>query len=227
MPYGKRRKNTKRSKYTRNHRRKTVARPQTRLGWPISKSTKLKYVDSVVLNIGAAGVPGKYVFRANSIYDPDLTGAGHQPMMHDLWESLYNHYVVSGAKISVKCYDPVPITTTPQLVGIMLNDDTSTPVSWQEVLEQGKAKYTVITGGQDHPKTVSQFFSAKTFFNVADVKDNIHHIGALQSTNPTEEAYFTIFALPYDQTSDLGPIRVIVTIEYSVVYSEPKDQALN
>lgn len=37
----------------------------------------------------------------NSIYDPDQTGTGHQPMYHDQLGDLYNNYRVMGSKIKV------------------------------------------------------------------------------------------------------------------------------
>lgn len=226
---GKKRRTTSRrvlKKPYRQHNVVSLAYPQTRLGFPRQQKTKMKYVDSFVLDIGVAGAIAKHAFRANSIYDPDYTGTGHQPMMHDLWLQLYNHYVVTGSRITLRVYDSSPVNTTPKLLGIMLNDDLTTPSTWSEVLEQGTTKYTIVNPGNPNKvPAVSCNYSARKFFNVTDIKDNVNRIGAAQGNNPSDEAYFTCFALPYDQTSDLGAFRVLVTIEYAVDFSEPKDQA--
>jgi len=38
-----------------------------------------------------------HLFRANSIFDPDFTGVGHQPLSHDQYALRYSQYrVVSG-----------------------------------------------------------------------------------------------------------------------------------
>lgn len=203
--------------------RRSVPKP---LGFPKERSVTLKYVDTCVLDVGIAGVIAKHVYSANNIYDPDVTGTGHQPMMHDLWASLYNHYVVSGSKISVKIVSPYTAATTPTIVGCMVNDDTTTPTTWSDVLEQNRCK-SVIAGGGDASKTkiISNTFSARKFYNVADVKDNFQRLGNTFGASPSEQAYYTLFALPYDQVTDTEPVRAVVTIYYRVLLSEPKDQA--
>jgi len=60
---------------------------------------KLRYAEDV--NISAGIALGSYDFRANSIFDPNLTGIGHQPLGHDQWAVFYDHYVVLGARIKV------------------------------------------------------------------------------------------------------------------------------
>lgn len=43
---------------------------------------------------------GYQQFRMNSIFDVDLTGAGHQPMGHDQWANLYMRYRVVESDIT-------------------------------------------------------------------------------------------------------------------------------
>jgi len=42
----------------------------------------------------AAGVAQEQNFRMNSLFDPDVTGAGHQPYLYDFMIDKYNRYLV-------------------------------------------------------------------------------------------------------------------------------------
>lgn len=56
-------------------------------------TVKLTYADNYRHSFNY-GTSSQQVFRMNSIYDPDYTGIGHQPMMRDLWASMYDYYAV-------------------------------------------------------------------------------------------------------------------------------------
>ena len=44
-------------------------------------TVRLTYADSFNMLLSNAGGGANYTFRTNSIYDPDYTSAGHQPLM--------------------------------------------------------------------------------------------------------------------------------------------------
>jgi hypothetical protein len=63
---------------------------------PVSDRTQVvfKYSSIHALTYGGLGAAAVYQFRANSIFDPDLTGVGHQPLASDEWGAFYNKYRV-------------------------------------------------------------------------------------------------------------------------------------
>lgn len=71
---------------------------------------KLAYSQVVRLTSGSGGLSGtSQVFRANSLYDPDLTGTGHQPYGFDQLCSAtgpYSRYKVCGAVITARVTAP-------------------------------------------------------------------------------------------------------------------------
>lgn len=193
-------------------------------GFPSSKSVKMRYVDSIQLNPGAASV-ANYQFRANSIFDPDLTGTGHQPLGHDEWQLFYNHYVVTSAKITVQVMATTSNSSSMNSYGIYLSDDATVPSTTpEELMEQGKGTYWV---QMDHvnsgisTKRHSLVYGARSFFNLTDVKDNVDRIGAAFGANPTELAFFNVWGADL-AGGDPGVSQVLVTIEYNVAFSEPK-----
>lgn len=64
----------------------------------------MPYRSQLVLATGLAnGCQRKaYVWRMNSLYDPDQTGTGHQPMAHDQWATLYKKYRVQAVKVTMR-----------------------------------------------------------------------------------------------------------------------------
>lgn len=70
-------------------------------------SCKLSYSDSITLTTGTAGIYGsEQVYRLNSLFDPDLTSAGHQPLFFDQLSAMYNQYMVRGCKLELTFTDP-------------------------------------------------------------------------------------------------------------------------
>lgn len=83
----------------RRRLRPTLARARTTL-LPDRFLVKLKYSEQFGMS-SVAGTSGYYQFRVNSIFDPNLTGTGHQPLGHDQWANFYNRYRVRGMKYFV------------------------------------------------------------------------------------------------------------------------------
>ena len=65
---------------------------------PMTQKAKFNYFNGFNLDVGAVGIPASYVFSANGLYDPNITGIGHQPRGFDQLMALYDHYVVIGVR---------------------------------------------------------------------------------------------------------------------------------
>lgn len=222
MPRRNARKKTKRRiKPYRRRRRRRPSIMATPSGVHTTRIVKMRYASTTNVT-STSGVIGSKVFRANSIFDPDYTGTGHQPMGHDTWESLYNHYVVLGSKISVRLMPTSTSNTAPGIAGIYLTDSTSVPYTVpSSFLEAKKGTYTHISPGINRLPVVKSFFSAKKYFNVTDVKDNLRSIGAAFGANPTESANFVIWYATLDASTQA--MSLVITVDYILAVSEPKD----
>lgn len=73
---------------------------------------RLTYADSFNRVVSNAGGGDNYAFRTNSIYDPDYTSAGHQPLMRDLWASQYDYYTVLACHYHIELYNCAVDTLT-------------------------------------------------------------------------------------------------------------------
>lgn len=189
-------------------------------GMPKVRRAYLRYADTVSLT-STVGALGLYQFRANSVQDPDLTSTGHQPMGYDQWAALYNHYVVVGAKITIKSLATAQVAPYGAIMGCYISDDTSFPYSTPDgFIESKRGSWRTLTQ-QRNAVSFTTKFSSKRFFNVTDIKDNLSRLGATVSGNPSDVAIFNIWYadLNNNSTSQLA----MVTIDFVVDFFEPKD----
>jgi hypothetical protein len=73
----------------------TTSFPPNMVGFPDRLGVKLKYSQTVTFTGSAA--PTSQAFAVNSLFDPDLTGTGHQPSYFDTLAAIYGRYFVKGA----------------------------------------------------------------------------------------------------------------------------------
>lgn len=187
----------------------------------IPRFQKLRYVQDVLLS-STSGAVSLYQFRANSIYDPDYTGAGHQPMRFDEMAKFYANYTVVGSKITIKHLGNSSGVIAQKLI-VYLNDTNVTGLTYlNDLIEQGRCKYMLTSDNSSGSaqRKLSLGFSAKKFFGVTNVKDNEERIGSAVTGNPSDQALFVIGMQPIDGTSTCYS-WVNVTVEYLVWFSQP------
>lgn len=175
---------------------------------------------SFALNPSIGGTPADYVFSANGLYDPNITGIGHQPIGFDQLMTMYNHYTVIGAKITltVKNQD----TSSLQWVGVAVTASPATLTNIQEVVENGYCKMVAVdTLGTDGgfkqitvPVSIGKFMGRKHILSEDDFRGGL-------STNPPEQVYFHCVAAP-NSTQDTSQISCHAIIDYITVFTEPK-----
>ena len=220
---------TKVTTVTKGRRRKRRGRRRPRIptAFPDRFVSRMKYVDFITLDMGAldSGIPKTYNFRANSIFDPDLSGVGHQPMGHDEMSTVYDHYCVIGSKI--KCHF---VPQGGQLVNVdmlyMLQVADTPPVHGNAIdfLEQNNTKgSTIAPAYAGKATTLTAFYSPYKLFGLSK-KDSLisnSKLNASFGTNPIEDACFQVGVVcPTATSANPAPIRVRVEIEYLVVCTE-------
>lgn len=190
-----------------------------------SVSSKLTYFERrFSLNPGAAGVTAAHIFAANGLYDPNVTGTGHQPMGYDQMMLFFVRYNVVSAKIflSFKNSD----TTEPMLCGVYKSDATTIPTDPKVIVENGLGVYTLLSeaGAGDDKASMELYIDLRKFFgpmyNDAD-------FSADESSNPLQMAYFQVWAATQSVSSDGGNVFCSARIEYYTNFYEPKQVSLS
>lgn len=180
-----------------------------------------KYHDTTALTIAAGGgVQTNYTFSANGMYDPNITGTGHQPFCFDQMAALYDHYVVIGSKITVK-FAQYSTANNIMYVSLFNNDDTTVTPSFDALAEQGTSKFTQLGVGTSDIKTLTSKYSAKKYFGGSVLSNNV--LQGSSAANPTEASNYTISL--YSPTGGGGTVQIEVFIEYIAIWTELKDIA--
>lgn len=207
----------------------TTVRRLPLTGFPQKKLVRMRYTESVIINPGATFV-AYHEFLANSIYDPNFGGVGHQPRGHDQWATIYNHYYVLGAKFYAQCMPSTSSATVPGVWGVSCQHAPAlySGLSVDQVIESKRVNpYKVRTcgGGPSFgfPRQVATAkFSAKKMYeknrsSLLSYEDG----GANFGSSPNEQPTFTVW-YGHAASNDPAPQEFKCTIEYIVLLTDPK-----
>lgn len=191
--------------------------PKMETGFPKLMNFKHKYFED--FNLFSSTSSGNYIFSCNGMFDPNISGTGHQPMLFDQMAVLYDHYTVIASKIKWTIIQENTTGLPPYIVTVLINDDvTGTGLSGtrEQTTSQNKLGGSVSTD----PLVFYQNWSAYSAFGPAPLANN-----SLQGTptaNPVEQQYYQIILRAGDQVTSVT-VRVMVELEYTCVWAEPKD----
>lgn len=120
--YKRKNKFRKRSKRAPNYY--TVNFSKSLKPFPPRTICKLKYADQQGLTTAVGNVPVAQLYNLNSLFDPDRTGAGHQPYGFDQLATIYGRYRVF--KVSYRVIFRSVVATDRGMVGVALKNDATT-----------------------------------------------------------------------------------------------------
>lgn len=209
--YRKKRKYRKRQAH-RNY--KSIRNDKTLLGDKVK--VVMKYADTLNMNPAAASAD-YYVFSANGLYNPNITGIGtHQPRGYDQVMALYDHYVTIYAKIRV---DFANLSAVPLVVGIA-SSDTTTSRSITGYMESRDVNYKILDAvGGNSRATIQVGLSVAKFLGRSKILSDPECKGTSLS-NPIEGAFFHLFCFAPDG-SDPSGCTAIASLEYTTMFIEP------
>lgn len=192
----------------------------TRSGpFPRSATVSLRYVDNLGSIDPGVGVASVYSYRANSIFDPNYTGVGHQPYGHDTLATVYSRYKVNSSTITCHFFQDGNLGSALGICSITLSSDAAAPTNPTLVCETPETSYKPIgtaDGGRGITKLVKTY-KARRFFGRKRNSDLTANFGV----DPAEVAYFHIQAQGITATADLSEVYLYVTITYNCTITEP------
>lgn len=193
-----------------------------KVGFPKQMKMTHRYVENISLTC-TSGILQRYQFRANGMFDPNLTSTGHQPMYFDQMAALYNHYVVEGSRITIKAITPGSTAVNVIACALNCDDDTTATYSNMYSVIEDDCDSWGYTGGLDNKTlTLKEKFKTKDVFggNPQSNPDLIGKIGA----DPTEVYLYNFFIQTLDETSSVT-VRFVVEIEFEATWFERKNVA--
>lgn len=233
----------------RTVRRRKTAKKSTAMVKFKPKSTLVRYKNSVDLGIGfpkkitmvhkfsqivsfttTTGTPTQYVWSANSLYHPDISGGStHDPYYFDQMTPLYDHYCVIGSRATVKIVPSGTATTTANannnsmLLSFYVNDDTTATSTLPQNQAEYQASKVRLTGNVfDKPFVMTERWSARKYFGKGVLAND--ELQGTATTRPTEQSYYNLAIIAADQASTITAIAH-VQIEYIAIWKEIRDVA--
>lgn len=185
-----------------------------------SKVLRLNYQENVSVTTGASSV-GNYVFAANGLYDPNITGTGHQPLGFDQMMLVYNHYCVVRSRIIVTARNAS--STLGAYIAVSQHAGTTPLTVDSRLIESGLIKYSYLSpkSSMGYTKILSERMDIAKFTGVDDALDVIELRGSV-GANPAEGQYFDISAWNPDDATQV-PIYLEVLIEFDAIFTEPQE----
>lgn len=195
-------------------------------GHPFGKKfyTKLKYNEAHTISAGSTNnFATSYKMRLNSLFDPNLTGAGHQPRGFDQLMSIYEKYTVVAAKMTV-CF--IYTGSQPAVAGLRLVDGNEVTVTDKKTaIENGDSSWKYLARYDSNSKTVlSRKVNIKKFFNQNTiVGTDKFTLDANENPALDDAVVGELWIAPISATQVHGQCMVDINIEYTCVFTEPKD----
>lgn len=181
----------------------------------------------------AGGVAyAEYIYSMTGIYDPNITGVGHQPRGHDQWMNIYTTYRVRGFRVRIEGQNYATDTSIgePQVVGTFISDSITGAANMNDMLEnptdwgfQSIHWKTITRAGvsldrNTYKRTASynlQKVQARLFSPPPQIATNTLYTN--MGANPsTWNVYFTVFFGNVNGGLDTVSMGFIVYISYLV-----------
>jgi len=183
---------------------------------------KLRYSTANIITV-TSGVLNTHVFSLNGLYDPDVSGTGHQPMGFDQIMPFYEHYHVT--KVRAQVIFSMAESDRAGSIGIKITPDTTPPGSHEDFIEEGRNAWDTIAGAAS---TTNGTKELKCSVNVPAVNGlsranflaDTSYQGTI-ATNPSEQTYLHVgaWSTPLQGFS----VRFDIVIDYEAVFTEPRN----
>jgi len=201
---------------------------------------KLRYATEISITSSGVGTAVRHVFNLNSLYDPDRTGAGVQPMGFDQWCQLYHYFTVVGGSMKCRPIYASNVATVPVYYAVHAQDTdpigTSVDVRTFLTSCPGKnpgqvwSKYGIHRGvteieKEDRWRGVKWTAGGILGIKQSDVLDRTTLQGSA-SSSPTDIIFGEVIVQDcYSSASSALPFLVVM--EFDVVFAGPKDLTMS
>jgi hypothetical protein len=211
---------SKQSKVKKQMRRGGTDRPRVPRGivspFPSKRTATFRYVGSNVFVEPVAGGGTQWILALNSLFDPDVTFAGHQPLYYDQLLSAtgpYRRYAVTSVVVRLTVTN---LTANSVLCAFYEQPGPIDLPSFQAVLEKPRVQRFVLspnTGGQC-TKTLSQKISIAAVAGVPPrrlLDDDV--FSGLYNANPSQIVYASFMGYSMPPSTSVANLSVLIEVE--------------
>jgi hypothetical protein len=213
----------------RNVQRSILFSTTFRGGFPDRARVILKYSENVALT-ATGGIFANYVFRGNSVFDPNVTGTGTQPYNYDDWAIQYSRYRVHGSRISVIAVSngSTNQTLTSQYV-LSARHSSTNAGSYDDALAAPYARSWIAGAISSYNVSRKHSMSASTAEFLGITKAGFYgdsELTAAVTNNPSHQWYWHIGNHPINSTDTVASF-LAVEIDYDVEFWDRTETTLD
>lgn len=191
----------------------------------------------------SSGVTAPYQFNINSIYDPDLTGGGFQPLGRDTWTSIYNYYKVLEAHVKVSLVEQTDDSTgttgsnsMPSLHTFMADITATPPATLSQLImavmasknnkqqKFGNIQVSDVINGRGSKTIKYEYHWDASQFDTSII-DNAKNEWTPVSSNPANLNYFSLIS--YNPQASSRTATLYIEIEYLTAFKQINRTLLN
>jgi len=165
-----------------------------------------------------SGTTAGYAFRMNDLYDPNLTGTGHQPKLFDQFSALYTNFCVTSCEVEIDW-----TSDGGAFVGHVASSDLLSSAdmsSWVEQYGGTTVPINSYTTAQEKRKYLSHVICG---VSKEDYRGELSFQGS-SSGSPSRSAYLYLYGGP----TDGGTSRTMyfnLKLTYTALWTRPINQA--
>lgn len=182
--------------------------------FPKQLYNQVRYCETINVTLGITGL-GSYLFSCNGLYDPNITGTGHQPLYFDNLTAIYDHYTVlkSSMKMTV-----VSTGNYPVIASLGQDDDTGINVPTSTTFwERTGVTTTIVQTTVNQAKPLYSYWNASSVFGGdPQAQDSLQ---GNSGANPTEQTYWVCY-FDGGPAGISGTLTFLVEILYDTVWDE-------
>lgn len=177
-------------------RRKKVSRkPYTKISkQPVAERyfTRLRYSEIVNFTLNVPSALFTYQFQS-SVYDPDYTSTGHQPLWRDTLATMYNKYRVFGVKYSIHAKNASGSELTQCYV--KHNSSSATETNFNTLRETAEGKGRVFDSSTGRPVVLRGYMPVYKPYGISKKEfcENDDFISVM-GANPNKMSYIQMYA---------------------------------
>lgn len=205
------------------------ARLNRMLGIPLISKARLRYAETFSVNQPA---PYHQQFRLNSLFDPDFTGGGHQPLQFDQYHQWYKSYLVTDCTATIMITQTNTTDFPVLLTYAVRNDQIISALSIKEALEQGNRSVMQLgyAGSGSSAKTMTRSASVAKYYGTKSVKPTDDHFVGLTGgigvgSNPADWVVGTVSVYRGDDSSSNVSFVMTVVLDFKCQFFGQKEIA--
>jgi len=182
-------------------------------GLPAQHMVQMRYCETINLT-STVGALASYEWSANDLFDPNITGAGHQPYGFDQWCVFYNKFTVMRSQVKVEaCSSGVPISFG---ITFARTAAPSTITTAMSLIESYRGTGTLVSGSSAPVRTVKSNFELLQ----TDPSFDPASFFCTSAASPTFRYHYSLFMQPTDLSSTVT-LQGFVVIDYQVLLEDP------